>query len=159
MRGHHEGTAHHSREGEFKMIPVCRLRSVPNDVAKTSRVIVGTHEHPEGVRVRNVTSSHAGHDGPTSLCASTTGSNAGRPALRTSRTTRKRDPMRHSNASKTLTARRTLLLACSTALAMACTVALPQRAHAARITPPAVPAEIRIEEGNTPFLEGHGVGT
>ena len=67
--------------------------------------------------------------------------------------------MRHCNASKTLTARRTLLVACSTALAIACTVALPQRADAARITPPAVPGTIQIEEGNTPFLLGRGVGT
>jgi hypothetical protein len=67
--------------------------------------------------------------------------------------------MRNYNAPKNLTARRILLVACSTALAVAFTVALPQWARAARITPPPVPTEIQVEAGNTPFLEGHGVGT
>jgi hypothetical protein len=66
--------------------------------------------------------------------------------------------MKKSNASKRPTARR-LLAACSTALATAFTIALSGPAHAARITPPPVPFGIEVEEGNTPFLEGHGVGT
>src|SRR5262245_22881177 len=68
------------------------------------------------------------------------------------------DGMKNSNASKRPTARR-MLAACSTALAAAFTVVLSGPAHAARITPPAVPFGIEVEEGNTPFLEGHGVGT
>ena len=48
-------------------------------------------------------------------------------------------------------ARRVLLVACSTALA-AFAVSLPRPADAARVTPPDVPTEIAVEEGNTAFL-------
>jgi hypothetical protein len=55
--------------------------------------------------------------------------------------------------------RRIVLAACSAALAAAFTAAVPQAAHAAHVTPPPVPNGIEVEAGNTPFLEGHGVGT
>jgi hypothetical protein len=55
--------------------------------------------------------------------------------------------------------RRSLLVACSTALAVGFTVSLPQPAHAAHVTPPDVPPAIQVEPGNRAFLEGHGVGT
>jgi len=67
--------------------------------------------------------------------------------------------MKSRNTSKNRTTRRILLVACSTALAAAFTVSRPQVAHAVRITPPPVPDGIEVDEGNTPFLEGHGVGT
>src|SRR5262245_50404175 len=66
--------------------------------------------------------------------------------------------MKNSNRSKP-TLPRILLAASSTALAAAFAVALPRPAHAGRITQPRVPADIHVDEGNTPFLEGHGVGT
>jgi Protein of unknown function (DUF3455) len=55
--------------------------------------------------------------------------------------------------------RRILLITCATALAVAFTVALPQAAHAGRVTPPPVPSDIEVPAGNTAFLEGHAVGT
>ena len=45
------------------------------------------------------------------------------------------------------------------ALAAASTVAFAPPARAEHITPPAVPANLQVKEGNKPFLEGHGVGT
>ena len=67
--------------------------------------------------------------------------------------------MKNSNAPEKRTTRRILLVACSTALAAAFTVSLPQPAHAANVTPPPVPPELRVEEGNTAFLVGHALGT
>jgi Protein of unknown function (DUF3455) len=54
---------------------------------------------------------------------------------------------------------RILPTACATALAMAFAVALPQKAYADDVTPPPVPANIKVEAGNEAFLVGHGVGT
>jgi hypothetical protein len=42
---------------------------------------------------------------------------------------------------------------------VAFTVSLPQPARAADVTPPPMPDKIQVPEGNTAFLEGHGVGT
>jgi hypothetical protein len=67
--------------------------------------------------------------------------------------------MKNLNAPENQTTRRILLIACSTALAAAFTASLPRPAHAANVTPPSVPADIEVEEGNTAFLEGHAVGT
>ena len=67
--------------------------------------------------------------------------------------------MKHCNASETQTTWRILLSACATALAVACTVLLPQPARAATVTPPPVPANIEVEPGNKAFLVGHAVGT
>jgi len=54
---------------------------------------------------------------------------------------------------------RILRMAGATALAVACTVAPSQSAHADRVTPPRVPDELQVPPGNTPFLEGHAVGS
>ena len=67
--------------------------------------------------------------------------------------------MKNCNAQENQTTRRILLIACATALAVAFTVSLPQPAHADRVTPPPVPANIQVPAGNKAFLEGHAVGT
>ena len=67
--------------------------------------------------------------------------------------------MKYSNGLESQTARRILLVACSTALALGFTVSLPKSAHAARVTPPAVPDKIKVPEGKQGILEGHGFGT
>ncbi len=46
-----------------------------------------------------------------------------------------------------------------TALGMALTIALPHAAHAQSVTPPPVPTDIQVPEGNEAFLLGRGVGT
>ena len=50
-------------------------------------------------------------------------------------------------------------IARNTALGMALTVGLPLAAHAQGVTPPPVPIDIQVEEGNEAFLLGRGVGT
>jgi hypothetical protein len=67
--------------------------------------------------------------------------------------------MRNWNVLENRITWRSLLVACSTALAVGFTVSLPQPAHADHLTPPDVPDAIQVEAGNRPFLEGHGVGT
>jgi hypothetical protein len=67
--------------------------------------------------------------------------------------------MRNWNVLDNWITRRSLLVACSTALAVGCTVSLPQPAQAAHVTPPDVPPAIQVQAGNRAFLEGHGVGT
>jgi uncharacterized protein DUF3455 len=67
--------------------------------------------------------------------------------------------MKNWNASEHRTTRRILLVACSTALTAAFAVSLPQPAHAANVTPPRVPDQLQVEEGNTAFLVGHATGT
>src|SRR5262245_4263367 len=67
--------------------------------------------------------------------------------------------MKNWNAPENQTTRRILLVACSTALAAAFTVSLPQPAHAAHVTPPPVPSDIQVPAGNKAFLEEHAVGT
>ena len=67
--------------------------------------------------------------------------------------------MKNCNAQENQTTRRILLIACATALAVAFTVSPPQPAHADRVTPPPVPANIQVPAGNKAFLEGHAVGT
>jgi hypothetical protein len=57
------------------------------------------------------------------------------------------------------TPRRILLIAYVTALVVAFTMARPQPAHAAEITPPPVPANIQVPAGNKLFFVGHAVGT
>jgi hypothetical protein len=49
--------------------------------------------------------------------------------------------------------------ACATALAVAFTVSLPLPVHAASVTPPPVPASLKVPAGNKAFLVGHAVGT
>src|ERR1043166_7017711 len=67
--------------------------------------------------------------------------------------------MRNCKAPENRTIRRTLHLASATTLAMAFTVSLSQPARAAVVTPPPVPANIKVPAGNTAFLVGHAVGT
>jgi uncharacterized protein DUF3455 len=52
-----------------------------------------------------------------------------------------------------------MTIASIAALGMAFTTARPQAAHDDRITPPPVPAELRVDPPNEVFLLGHGVGT
>jgi len=63
------------------------------------------------------------------------------------------------NRSEDRTTRRMLYVARSTALALAVAASGPTAAHADRVTPPPVPSTIAVQAGNTPFLQGHGVGT
>ncbi len=67
--------------------------------------------------------------------------------------------MKNCNAPENQTTSRILLTACATALAVAFAVALPQPAYADDVTPPPVPANIKVPAGNEAFLVGHGVGT
>ena len=66
--------------------------------------------------------------------------------------------MKRCKVPKHQTTRRILLIACATALAVACTVALPP-AHADHVTPPPMPSNIQVPAGHTAFLKGHAVGT
>ena len=67
--------------------------------------------------------------------------------------------MKNCNAPENQTTRRILPIACATALAAAFAVSLPQPAHADPVTPPPVPSNIQVPEGNKAFLEGYAVGT
>jgi hypothetical protein len=67
--------------------------------------------------------------------------------------------MKHNDAGTPPFASRLRLMVCLATLAVAFTVSLPQPARAADVTPPPVPDNIQVPEGNTAFLEGHGVGT
>jgi hypothetical protein len=67
--------------------------------------------------------------------------------------------MKHYNALENPITRRLPFTACATALAVAFTVSGPQPAHAEHVTPPRVPPQIKVEEGNVAFLVGHAVGT
>jgi uncharacterized protein DUF3455 len=62
--------------------------------------------------------------------------------------------MRNWNVLENRITRRSLLVACSTALAVGFTASLPQPAHAAHVTPPPVPAALQVPPGNRAFLEG-----
>jgi hypothetical protein len=50
-------------------------------------------------------------------------------------------------------------MVCLAALAAALTVSRPQLAHADHVTPPPVPANIQVPDGNKAFLEGDAIGT
>ena len=65
--------------------------------------------------------------------------------------------MKMRNAPKNHHTRRILPIACATALAVAFAVSLP--AHAGKVTPPPVPPNLKVEDGNHAFLVGHAVGT
>ena len=62
--------------------------------------------------------------------------------------------MKICNGPEKQAIRRILLAACVSALAAAFTVALPRPAHAHRITPPPVPANIQAPAGSKAFFEG-----
>ena len=53
----------------------------------------------------------------------------------------------------------TLLIVCTAALIVTFMISQPQLAHADRVTPPPVPDNIQVPDGNRAFLEGHAVGT
>ena len=65
--------------------------------------------------------------------------------------------MKHYNALSNQTTRRILPIACATALAVAFAVSLP--AHAEKVTPPTMPPELKVDDGNHAFLVGHAIGT
>jgi hypothetical protein len=67
--------------------------------------------------------------------------------------------MKICNGPENQAIRRILLAACVSALAAAFTVALPRPAHAHRITPPPVPANIQAPAGSKAFFKGYAVGT
>jgi uncharacterized protein DUF3455 len=63
-------------------------------------------------------------------------------------------------ALKNQIARRAMLIACTTALAVGLMISLPQLAQAQSVTPPSVPDnKLQVEPGNEAFLLGHAVGT
>lgn len=67
--------------------------------------------------------------------------------------------MKNGNPLDNRGARRILLLASATVVAVALAVSLPQPAYADNLTPPPVPADIQVPAGNKVFLKGHAVGT
>jgi hypothetical protein len=67
--------------------------------------------------------------------------------------------MKNCNALSDQTTRRFLPGAGTTALALAWAISLSAPALAGRVTPPSVPPEIRVEDGNVAFLVGHALGT
>jgi len=67
--------------------------------------------------------------------------------------------MKRCHAPENQSTRRILLLACAAALAVAFTVSFPQPAHAALVTSPPVPPDLRVPAGSKAFFEGHAVGT
>jgi len=67
--------------------------------------------------------------------------------------------MKNCNPPENQTTSHILLTACASALAVAFAVASPRPAYADDVTPPPVPANIKVPAGNEAFLVGHGVGT
>ena len=67
--------------------------------------------------------------------------------------------MKNGNTMQQQTTRGILQVGCVSALVIAFTVALPQAAHADRVTPPYVPDQLRVLAPNKAFLVGHAVGT
>jgi len=66
--------------------------------------------------------------------------------------------MKNCNAPKNHPTRRTLRIACTTALALAFTVSLAQPVHA-QVVPPTTPDTIAVPAGNSPYLVGHAFGS
>jgi hypothetical protein len=67
--------------------------------------------------------------------------------------------MKHHDAQTPPIAPCLWLMVCLAALAVAFTVSRPPPAYADRVTPPDMPDNIQVPDGNTAFLEGHAVGT
>jgi hypothetical protein len=67
--------------------------------------------------------------------------------------------MKHHDAETPSIAPRLRLIACLAALAVAIMVSWPPPAHADHVTPPPVPDNIQVPDGNKAFLEGHAIGT
>jgi len=66
--------------------------------------------------------------------------------------------MKNCNAPKNHPTRRTLRIACTTALALAFTVSLAQPVHA-QVVPPTTPDTIAVPAGNSAYLVGHAFGS
>jgi hypothetical protein len=66
--------------------------------------------------------------------------------------------MKNRNVSEHRTRTRTVSRIPTVAVVLAGLAAAASPAYA-RVTPPLVPASIRVPQGNVPFLEGHGIGT
>jgi hypothetical protein len=67
--------------------------------------------------------------------------------------------MQHRNGTQDRSARRALAAGRTTALAVAITLSLAVSAHAGRVTPPPVPANLEVDAGSKAFLVGHAIGT
>ena len=67
--------------------------------------------------------------------------------------------MKNCNTREKQTTPCILLIACAAALVATFTVSRPQLAHADHVTPPPVPANILVPDGNKAFLKGHAIGT
>jgi hypothetical protein len=67
--------------------------------------------------------------------------------------------MKNGNAPSNRTPRRILPIAYAAAIAVTFTVSLAQPAYAGKVTPPDVPANIKVPAGNHAFLKGHAIGT
>ena len=67
--------------------------------------------------------------------------------------------MKHHDAETPSIALRLRLIMCLAALAVAFTVSWAPPAHADHVTPPPVPDNIQVPDGNKAFLEGHAIGT
>jgi hypothetical protein len=67
--------------------------------------------------------------------------------------------MKNCNTWQHHITRRIGLIAGTSAVGMAVLIALPQVAHAKSLTPPSVPGQLQVPEGNVPFLIGHAFGT
>ena len=65
--------------------------------------------------------------------------------------------MNRNALSKRTTRRSGISAACTAALALAGMASLP--AHAGKVTPPPVPANLQVAAGSRPFLVGYAVGT
>ena len=52
-----------------------------------------------------------------------------------------------------------LRIGCIMAVAMACTIAVPQAAYAENVVAPNVPSQLEVLDGSKPFLVGHAIGT
>ena len=67
--------------------------------------------------------------------------------------------MKNCDALDNRTTGRILVIAWAAALSVGLTVLIPLGARAKEVTPPAVPANIKVPAGNNAFLVGHAVGT
>jgi Protein of unknown function (DUF3455) len=67
--------------------------------------------------------------------------------------------MKHHDAQTPPITPRLRLMVCLATLAVAFTVSWPPPAHADHVTPPPVPSDIEVPDGNKAFLEGGAIGT
>jgi hypothetical protein len=67
--------------------------------------------------------------------------------------------MKHPSVFERQNTRRSLPMMCMTALALAFAIAPAPAAHAERVRPPRVPANLQVPAGSKAFLEGRALGT